>query len=100
MAVKKGEDRPSVSAKDDIREGSGTCTHIGYSCTNMGYMRNIEMRLVFFVYVGDFMPTDSRLSPSLKLANFDDNQGHVVGEGTVPPGSYTVEDRLLHIREW
>lgn len=35
-----------------------------------------------------------------KLANFHDNEGHVVGEGTVPPGSYAVEDRLLHIDQW
>ena len=34
-----------------------------------------------------------------KLANFRDNQGHVVGEGTVPPRSCAVEDRLLHIRK-
>ena len=34
-----------------------------------------------------------------RSTDFDNNEGHVVGEGTVPPGSYTVEDRLLHIRE-
>jgi len=33
-------------AKEDIRERSGTCTHIGYNCTNIGYMRHIEMQLV------------------------------------------------------
>ena len=33
------------------------------------------------------------------LANFSNNEGHVVGEGTVPPRSHAVEDRLLHIRE-
>src|SRR5438445_10535249 len=42
MAVKKGEYRPSASAKNDIRECSGTRTHIGYNCTNIGYTRNIE----------------------------------------------------------
>jgi hypothetical protein len=41
-----------------------------------------------------------RLSPPLELANFDDNQGHVVGERSVAPGGYAVEDRLLHSREW
>ena len=57
------------------------------------------------LYVGDFMSTDSRHcrhvgNPTLiELANFDDNEGHVVGEGTVPPRSHAVEDRLLHIRE-
>jgi hypothetical protein len=35
----------------------------------------------------------------IELANFDDNQGHVIGEGTVPPGSYTLENCLLHVRE-
>ena len=34
-----------------------------------------------------------------RLTDFDNNEGYVVGEGTVPPGSYAVEDRLLHIRE-
>jgi hypothetical protein len=40
---------------------------------------------------------DTSLNP--QLANFNDNEGHVVGEGTVPPRSYAVEDCLLHIRE-
>ena len=35
-----------------------------------------------------------------QLANFDDNEGHIVGEGTVPPCSNAVENCLLHIREW
>ena len=33
------------------------------------------------------------------LANFRDNEGHVVGEGPVPPGSYTLEDCLLRVCE-
>ena len=55
------------------------------------------------VYDGDFVPPDRRHAgnTTLKaLAHFDDNQRHVVSEGTVPPRSYAVEDRLLHIREW
>jgi hypothetical protein len=52
------------------------------------------------VYVGDFMPTVSRLSPRWKptlmeLANFDDNEGYVVGEGAVPPVRHTVQDCLF-----
>jgi hypothetical protein len=27
-----------------------------------------------------------------RSTDFDNNEGHVVGEGTVPPGSYAVED--------
>src|SRR5580704_10208895 len=34
-----------------------------------------------------------------KLANFCDNKGHVVGEGSVPPGSNAVEDCPLHFRQ-
>ena len=40
---------------------------------------------------------DTSLNP--RLANFDDNEGHVVGEGTVTPGSYAVEDCALHFRQ-
>jgi hypothetical protein len=37
------------------------------------------------VFACDFMPTDSRLSPrwNLTLANFEDYEGYVVGEGAV-----------------
>ena len=35
-----------------------------------------------------------------QLANLYDNKRHVVGEGTVPPCCNTVENCLLHIREW
>ena len=35
-----------------------------------------------------------------ELANFDDDQGHIVGEGAVPPRSHAVEDRLPHFRQW
>lgn len=34
-----------------------------------------------------------------RLADFDNNEGYVVGKGTVAPGSYALEDCLLHIRE-
>ena len=34
--------------------------------------------------------------PERELANFDDDEGHIVGEGAMPPRSHTVEDRLLH----
>ena len=34
-----------------------------------------------------------------QLAHFDDYERHIVGDGAVPPRSYAVEDRLLHIRE-
>jgi hypothetical protein len=34
-----------------------------------------------------------------KLADFCDNEGHIVGEGTVPPGSWAVEDCPLHFRQ-
>jgi hypothetical protein len=47
-------------------------------------------------YFGDRQGTI--LNP--RSTNFDNNEGHVVGEGTVPPRSHAVEDRLLHIREW
>src|ERR1700731_619692 len=33
------------------------------------------------------------------LANFDDNERHVVGEGSVAPSSYAVEDCPLHFRQ-
>jgi hypothetical protein len=52
MAVKKGEDRPSASAKEDIRERSRGRTHIGYDCTTIGYMRNIEMQRKSSVEIG------------------------------------------------
>jgi hypothetical protein len=35
-----------------------------------------------------------------RLADFDDNEGHVVGEGAVRPCSNAFENCLLHIREW
>ena len=42
-------------------------------------------------------PRDGTLT---ELANFDDDEGHIVGEGTVAPGSHAVEDRLPHFRQW
>ena len=45
-------------------------------------------------------PTRRRYELEPQLANFCDNERHVVGEGTVTPCSNAVEDRLLHIREW
>jgi len=38
-------------------------------------------------------------SSNAQLANFDDNEGHVVGEGSVAPGSNAVEDCPLHFRQ-
>ena len=35
-----------------------------------------------------------------RSTNFDNNEGHVVGEGAVPPCGNAVENCLLHIREW
>src|ERR1700680_2084604 len=35
----------------------------------------------------------------IELANFYDNEGHVVGEGTVTPRSYAVKDCPLHFRQ-
>jgi hypothetical protein len=35
-----------------------------------------------------------------ELANFDDDKGHIVGEGAVPPHGHAVEDRLPHFRQW
>jgi len=34
-----------------------------------------------------------------RLTDFDNNEGYVIGEGTVPPGSYAVEHRPLHFRQ-
>lgn len=31
--------------------------------------------------------------------DFDNNEGHVVGEWAMAPGSYAVQNCLLHIRE-
>ena len=42
-------------------------------------------------FIGDPTPTE--------LANFDENQRHVVGEGTVPPCGNAVENCFLHIRK-
>ena len=48
------------------------------------------------VVAGDSLPRpDCR-----ELANFDDDQGHIVGEGAMPPFSHAVEDRLPHFRQW
>jgi hypothetical protein len=35
-----------------------------------------------------------------QLADFDDKEGHVVGEGAVPPCNNAVENCLLHICGW
>ena len=35
-----------------------------------------------------------------ELANFDDDEGHIVGEGAMPPHSHAVEDCLPHVRQW
>ena len=35
-----------------------------------------------------------------RSTDFDNNEGHVVGEGTVPPRSYAVKDCPLHFRQW
>jgi hypothetical protein len=45
-------------------------------------------------------PTRGRCELEPQSANFYDYERYVVGEGTVPPRSHAVEDRLLHIREW
>jgi len=37
---------------------------------------------------------------SKELANFDDHEGHIVGERTVAPHSYAVQDRLPHFWQW
>ena len=42
----------------------------------------------------------SAQSQTTELANFDDDQGHIVGEGAMPPGSHAVEDRSPHFRQW
>jgi hypothetical protein len=42
----------------------------------------------------------SAQSQTMELANFDDDQGHIVGERAMPPGSHAVEDRLPHFRQW
>ena len=34
-----------------------------------------------------------------ELANFDDNQGHVIGKRAVPPGGRTLEDCVFHFRK-
>jgi hypothetical protein len=53
------------------------------------------------LFVQAVIETDEeRIRVCSQLANFDDNEGHVVGEGTVAPGSHAVENCLLHIREW
>ena len=31
----------------------------------------------------------------MALANFDDYEGYIIGEGAVPPGRHTVQDCLL-----
>ncbi len=46
--------------------------------------------------IADICTIPDARSQTTELANFDDNQGHVVGEGTVPPASYAVEDCLPH----
>ncbi len=38
-------------------------------------------------------------SETTELANFDDDEGHIVDEGTVPPGIHAIEDGLLHLSE-
>ena len=42
----------------------------------------------------------SAQSQATELANFDDNEGHVVGERAMPPGSHAFEDRLPHFHQW
>ena len=37
---------------------------------------------------------------SPRLADFDNNEGYVVGEGTVAPGSYAVEDLCWFSLKW
>ena len=41
----------------------------------------------------------SARSETTELANFDDDEGHIIGEGTVPPGSHAIKDCLLHLPE-
>lgn len=67
---------------DFTRVASRRCVDNGnVSCTSATSCQRI---VVDCRHVGNPTP--------IELANFDDNQGHVVGEGTVPPGSYAVED--------
>ena len=40
------------------------------------------------------------LWPAPRLANLDDDEGHIVGERAVPPRRHAVEDRMLHFRQF
>ena len=42
----------------------------------------------------------SAQSQTTELANFDNDQGHIVGKRAMPPGSHAIEDRLPHFRQW
>ena len=52
-------------------------------------------QVIHFASVGGF----GEVQDTTELANFYDNEGHVVGEGTVPPRSYAVKDCPLHFRQ-
>ena len=77
-----------------------SCTQ---SCTQESICKQVEnvLRASFWIVFGSPTTMNQRTIPNARsqttgLANFDDNEGHVVGQGAVAPSGRALEDGPFH----